>query len=293
MPLLARLHEPRQHQTKRLLVQLHEPQPHQTSHLLAQRLKLRLPQPKHLLVQLHEPQPRQTSHLLAPHLKPHLARPPALKLKRSSVCLFSYRGSAVLAQIRLANESDALKMLSIYAPVVRDTPSSFEVEPPSEAEFRSRIRATTERVPWLVCEISGELLGYAYAGSHRTRAAYQWSVESSVYVGAGYRRKGVAKALYASLFKVLQLQGFYNAYAGISLPNPASVALHEAVGFEPVGIYRLVGYKLGKWHDVGWWQLSLQQERSGTVHPPLPLSQVWNSAQWHQALRSGLNLLRV
>ncbi len=93
--------------------------------------------------------------------------------------------------IRLANESDALKMLSIYAPIVRETPISFEVEPPSEAEFRQRIKSTLERMPWLVCEIGGELLGYAYAGSHRIRAAYQWSVETSVYISLEHRRKGV------------------------------------------------------------------------------------------------------
>jgi phosphinothricin acetyltransferase len=97
--------------------------------------------------------------------------------------------------------------------------------------------------------------------------------------------------LYTSLFKLLQLQGFYNVYAGITLPNPASVALHEAVGFELVGVYPLCGYKLDRWHDVGWWQLSLQQERSASVHPPLLVSEVQNSVQWQEALASGLELL--
>lgn len=198
----------------------------------------------------------------------------------------------MLAAIRLANESDAQKMLSIYAPLVRETPISFEVEAPSEAEFRQRIIGNLEGMPWLVCEIEGELSGYAYASSHRTRAAYQWCVESSVYIGAGHRKKGVGKALYTSLFKLLQLQGFYNVYAGITLPNPASVALHEAVGFELVGVYPLCGYKLDRWHDVGWWQLSLQQEHSASVHPPLLLSEVQNSVQWQEALISGLELLR-
>jgi phosphinothricin acetyltransferase len=184
-------------------------------------------------------------------------------------------------------------MLSIYAPIVRETPISFELEPPSEAEFQQRIRAIVERMPWLVCEISGEVLGYAYAGSHRTRGAYQWSVESSAYVSMGYRRKGVAKGLYASLKEILRVQGFYNVYAGIALPNPASVALHEAVGFEPVGVYQAIGYKLGRWHDVGWWQLSLQQERSPLVRPPLSLAQVQNSAQWNEALKCGLALLEI
>ncbi len=195
--------------------------------------------------------------------------------------------------IRLANEGDAQKCLSIYAPIVRETPISFELIPPSEAEFRQRILTNLLQMPWLVCEIDGEVWGYAYASKHRQRAAYQWSVESSVYVNAAYRRKRVGKALYTSLMKLLQLQGFYNVYAGVTLPNPASVGLHEAVGFLPVGVYRLTGYKFGTWHDVGWWQLSLQRDRTSPVQPPLLLSEVQNSAHWQQALSSGLSLLQV
>ncbi|MEH1998475.1 MAG: GNAT family N-acetyltransferase [Nostoc sp.] len=120
------------------------------------------------------------------------------------------------ATIRLANESDALKMLAIYAPIVRETSISFEIEPPSETEFERRIQNYQQQMPWLVCEINGELLGYAYATPYRTRAAYQWSVESSVYVNVEYRRKGVAKALYTSLFGLLQLQGYYNVFAALA-----------------------------------------------------------------------------
>jgi len=195
--------------------------------------------------------------------------------------------------IRLVRESDAQKMLAIYAPMVQETAISFDLEPPSEAEFIDRIRAVVEYTPWLVCEVDGEILGYAYASKHRPRAAYQWSVESSIYVGANHKRKGVGKALYTSLFNVLQLQGFYNVYAGITIPNPASVALHESVGFSHFSVYRLVGYKLGKWHDVGWWQLSLQSERLAPAHPPLSLSEVQHAAQWQEALNSGLSRLRV
>ncbi|MFL9456704.1 MULTISPECIES: arsinothricin resistance N-acetyltransferase ArsN1 family B [Nostocales] len=197
------------------------------------------------------------------------------------------------ATIRLANENDAFQMLSIYAPIVRETPTSFEVEPPSEAEFKQRIKDYQKRLPWLVCELDGEILGYAYANPHRSRAAYQWSVESSVYVAAKHRKKSVGKALYASLFKVLQVQGFYNVFAGIVLPNPASIALHEAFGFTLVGVYRAVGYKLGQWYDVGWWQLSLQHERSELVNPPLSWQEVEKLPLWNEALRSGLNFLRV
>ncbi|MEH2301621.1 MAG: arsinothricin resistance N-acetyltransferase ArsN1 family B [Nostoc sp.] len=197
------------------------------------------------------------------------------------------------ATIRLANQSDALKMLAIYAPVVGETSISFEIEPPSETEFQGRIKNYQQQMPWLVYQINGELLGYAYATPYRTRAAYQWSVESSVYVNVEHRRKGVAKALYSSLFQLLQLQGFYNVFAAIALPNPASVAVHEAVGFSPVGVFCRVGYKFSEWHDVGWWQLSLQPEQPLPVNPPLSLLELQNLSLWDKALRSGLPLLRV
>ncbi len=150
--------------------------------------------------------------------------------------------NAASAVIRLASERDAEQIAAIYAPNVTDTIISFEFEPPTADEMRRRIEVTLERYPWLVCERhDGRLLGYAYAAAHGSRAAYQWSVDVSVYVHEDARRKGVGGALYASLFAALALQGFYNAYAGATLPNPASVGLHESVGFRPIGIYRGVG----------------------------------------------------
>ncbi|KYC38921.1 GCN5 family acetyltransferase [Scytonema hofmannii PCC 7110] len=183
-----------------------------------------------------------------------------------------------------------------------ETIISFELEPPSEAEFQKRIASYQQQMPWLVCEINSEVAGYAYANPHRTRAAYQWSVESSVYVGVNYRRKGIAKVLYTTLFQLLQLQGFYNVIAGIALPNQPSIAVHEAVGFSPVGVFHRVGYKFGKWHDVGYWELSLQPEQSFLTHsehstkaisPPLPVSEIEKLPQWDEALTSGLVLLRI
>jgi L-amino acid N-acyltransferase YncA len=123
------------------------------------------------------------------------------------------------------------------------------------------------------------------------RAAYQWSVDVSVYIHAQVRRSGVGRGLYRSLFALLVLQGFYQAYAGITLPNPASVGLHESLGFQPVGVYRAVGYKLGAWHDVGWWQLTLQA-RVPAPEPPLKTSVVCESAAWRTALATGLPSLR-
>ena len=161
-------------------------------------------------------------------------------------------------RIRVAAPGDAEGVQAIYAPVVRDTAISFELEPPGVAEMAGRIAGTLAEHPWLVCERRGAVAGYAYATRHRERPAYRWSVDVSVYVHPDARRGGVGRRLYAALFRLLALQGYRNAYAGIALPNAGSVGLHEALGFRPVGVYRQVGFKLGAWHDVGWWQLQLQ-----------------------------------
>ena len=200
-------------------------------------------------------------------------------------------GNGSPTSIRLATERDAEQVAAIYAPNVTDSIISFESEPPSADEMRRRIEGTLERFPWLVCERHGRVLGYAYAGAHGTRAAYQWSVDVSVYVHWETQRAGVGRALYTSLFAALKLQGFYNAYAGATLPNPASVGLHESVGFRAVGVYRGVGYKLGAWHDVVWWHLALR-ERVADPDPPAGLPSVLGLDEWDAALTSGLPLLR-
>jgi phosphinothricin acetyltransferase len=175
--------------------------------------------------------------------------------------------------IRFATPADAAQVQAIYAPFVRDTPISFELEPPDEAEMRARIVKTLATHPWLVLERGGEVAGYAYGSAHRERLGYQWSVDVSCYVSEEHRRRGIGQRLYRALFRVLRAQGFFNAYAGIALPNAASVALHESVGFVPVGIYRGVGFKLGRWHDVGWWSLRLQELRESPA-PPTPLARL-------------------
>lgn len=160
-------------------------------------------------------------------------------------------------QIEVAKTSDAGAMLEIYSPHVLDSAVSFETTVPTMREFEERIRDTLVKFPWLVCKIDGELVGYAYASAHRTRCAYDWSVEASVYVDSTRHRLGIASSLYSTLFQVLRKQGIINVYCGITLPNPASVAFHESIGFSKIGVYEKIGYKLGKWHDVGWWQLRL------------------------------------
>ena len=196
------------------------------------------------------------------------------------------------ATIRLAAEGDAEGILAIYAPIVRETAISFEVEPPDVNAMRRRIADTLAHLPWLVCERRAEILGYAYAGTHRTRAAYQWSADVSVYVHAHIRRSGVGRALYTSLLRLLDLQGFYNVYAGITLPNPASVRLHESLEFQPIGVYRAVGYKLGAWHDVEWWYLALRPH-AVPPGPPVEFEHIRDSPGSHTALAAGMRLLRI
>src|SRR5215469_4929286 len=189
--------------------------------------------------------------------------------------------------IRMASEQDAEAITAIYGPIVATTAISFELTVPSVDEVEQRIRNYLQFAPWLVFAGSDQrVLGYAYASKHRDRMAYQWSVDMAIYVDATQRRRGIARALYTSLAALLRLQGFYAAHAGITLPNAASVALHESVGFRPVGVYRGVGYKLGAWHDVGWWQLSLR-DRTGKPAPPRSVAEVQRDPQWKSAIAAG------
>ena len=195
------------------------------------------------------------------------------------------------AAIRLACADDAAQVQAIYAPVVRDTAISFEVDPPDVSEMGRRIRGTLTRLPWLVCERDGEVLGFAYAARHRERAAYRWSVDVSVYIDRQARRAGVGRGLYVSLLAMLARQQFAAAHAGITLPNPASVGLHQALGFVPVGVYRAVGFKLGAWWDVGWWQRRLG-EPAVPPAPPVDLPDLPEEAA-RKALAAGVPLLET
>jgi L-amino acid N-acyltransferase YncA len=162
--------------------------------------------------------------------------------------------------IRTATPDDADAIAAIYSPVVANTTISFELVPPSAGEMRQRIVSTLQRLPWLVSvDAHGDVEGYVYASRHRDRPAYQWSVDTSAYVREGSRGKGVGSRLYERLFTELAALGYFQAFAGIALPNAASVGLHEALGFEAIGVYRSVGFKMGAWRDVGWWQKTLRQ----------------------------------
>jgi phosphinothricin acetyltransferase len=155
----------------------------------------------------------------------------------------------------------------------------------------ARIATISAQYPWLVCELDGQIAGYVYACSHRERAAYRWAVDVTVYVDAAYRRRGVGRALYTSLLAMLRQQGYAKAYAGITLPNPGSVGVHEAVCFSRVAVYRGVGYKLGQWRDVGWWELVLQPEDADPPEPT-PIRDIRDTPAILAALSDGEKLLR-
>ncbi len=194
--------------------------------------------------------------------------------------------------IRLATSEDGAALAAIYAPAVSAMATSFELDPPDADEMGRRVRAATERTPWLVCEADGRVIGYAYASRHRERLAYQWSVDVSAYISADAHRRGIGRALYTSLFAILRLQGFCNAYAGITVPNPASFGLHAAMGFELVGIYRNVGFKFGRWHDVAWLGLALADYPAAPL-PPAPLREVSTDPRFAVALGAGMSTLRL
>jgi L-amino acid N-acyltransferase YncA len=167
-------------------------------------------------------------------------------------------------------ERDAAACAAIYAPYVESTVISFEDLPPDAAEFAHRIEKYATTHQFLVAESGGDVVGYAYACDWAVRPAYRWSVETSVYVDSARRGEGIGRALYLELFDRLRGQGFRIAVAGVTLPNPASVGLHESLGFEPIGALRDIGWKLGGWHDVGYWQLTLGPDAADPPDEPRP-----------------------
>jgi phosphinothricin acetyltransferase len=167
-------------------------------------------------------------------------------------------------------DQDAAACAAIYAPSVEAAPTSFEERAPNAAELAARIERISATHPWLVAEDGGEVVGYAYACRHMERSAYRWAADVSVYVAANRRGEGLGRSLYERLFVHLRRQNFQIACAGITLPNDASVGMHEALGFVRVGISPRIGWKAGHWHDVSWWQLELEPATPGAPLEPLP-----------------------
>ena len=186
-------------------------------------------------------------------------------------------------RIRAATPDDAAAISEIYAPYVTASAVSFEAEPPGPDEMRARMEAQADLYPWLAADEGGKLLGYAYAAPFRTRHAYRFSVETTIYLSAEAQGRGLGRRLYEPLLGLLERQGFTQAIAAIALPNAASVALHEKIGFCHAGTYGRVGFKLGAWWDVGLWQRALATP-SAEPGEPLPLGAV----TWPEAIsRSG------
>lgn len=173
-------------------------------------------------------------------------------------------------QIRFVTPDDAPQIARIYAPFVEHSHVSFEEHAPGAGEMAERIRSHTQTHPWVVVSEDEDMIGYAYASQHRTRPAYRWSADTAIYLRADAQGRGIGKALYLELFRLLKLQRFHSVYAGIALPNDASIALHRSVGFMPVGIYREVGYKAGAWRDTSWWQLRLGDSDAPPEEPLRP-----------------------
>lgn len=174
-----------------------------------------------------------------------------------------------MSRVRPATPDDAPGILAIYAPIIEETAVSFELVAPTLDDVRRRIAKAHESHDFLVSVDEGGVVeGYVYGSQHRERAAYQWAVDVTVYIRADARGRGVGRRLYEALLPRLAARGYYQAFAGIALPNDASVGLHEAVGFTHLGIYRNVGFKLGAWRDVGWWQKQLRAPVPGEIPAP-------------------------
>lgn len=164
-----------------------------------------------------------------------------------------------IKKLRFAGKADAAAVLRIYEDYIKNTTVTFETEVPTLTEFEERMERITARFPWLVCEVDGEIAGYAYASKHGERAAYRWSADLSVYVSERFQRRGIATAFYEALTEILRRQGYFTVYAGVSTPNPKSEAFHTSLGFRNLGEFRNAGYKLGNWCGVAWYELALTE----------------------------------
>lgn len=187
--------------------------------------------------------------------------------------------------LRFINTFDAEEVLTIYAYYVKNTAITFETELPSVEEFTKRISEVSKNYPWLVALQDGKIVAYAFAKMHRPTGAYLWSPEVTIYVANDFQGKGIGKSLYEALFAILKLQGFHSVFAGIVLPNLKSIALHQSLGFEEIGVFKNIGFKLGKWHSSQWMQKSLGQDQQVPSNP-ISISELMNMPKLNEILVS-------
>ena len=174
-------------------------------------------------------------------------------------------------------------MLAVYAPSVINTPITFEYEVPSLQEYSERMKKIASHYPVLVCEKDSEVAGFAYGNIHRVKIAYQWSTESTIYVADKFHGSGVAQALYHALLSVLELQGFVNVYAGVTIPNAKSEHFHLAMGFAEIGVFEKIGFKLGKWHDLKFFEMYLVEHPTSPT-PPVSIGDVENMVEFQEII---------
>ncbi len=177
-------------------------------------------------------------------------------------------------RIRPARVADGFRISEIYHPYVIETPITFEETPPDAREMETRIASITAQYPYLVAEVRDRVIGYAYACAHRPRVSFRWSVDVAIYLDRDFRQRGLGRVLYGRLLPIIREQGYVMAYAGITVPNDASIGLHESFGFRCVAVFEREGYKLGQWRNVGWWELALSP---ACAAPPEPIS--WPSVK--------------
>ena len=195
------------------------------------------------------------------------------------------------ADLRLAKPADAEKILKILAPYVKDTAISFEYDVPDTAEYAKKIETISQKYPFLVCEIEGDIVGFAYASAHNSRSAYMWNAELSVYIDKNHLRLGIGHTLYSALIEILKLQNIQNVYGGITLPNENSEWLHKSLGFELVAVYRKTGFKLGRWHDVVWYVKHIGNH----VTPPGPVIPIvdLDESEVNEVLKRNRKMVRI
>lgn len=195
-------------------------------------------------------------------------------------------------KIRLIKETDAQPALDIFRYYVDNTNISFEYDPPTLEEYIQRIKTNTEKYPWLVCLNNDKLIGFAYGSTHRYRTAYQWSPESTIYLAPNFHSKGIGRILYETLFEVMKLQGYFNVFAGVALPNEKSIRLHRAMGFDDIGIFKNVGYKHSSWIHTHWFQLLLNEHK---LNPSTPtkLDTVILTKEFSEIMDSANNKLNL